>query len=160
MFNLARKLKNFIFTDNNSPTDTNDNFDTQEDIKNDTKIFKQEQQREHDFSNDDSTIIREPLQRKKVSLKLLADGAGKQEIILDSVETNIGRQKSNEIVLNDKSVSRVHAQLINKKYYYKIRDLNSTNGSYVNGKTITEQKLVDGDQIRLGKTVLEFSLDG
>lgn len=158
MLDLARKLKNFIFADNNAASDK-DEFDTQEEIKSDTKIFKEPQRKEADISEDEETMIREPLSRKEVSLKIALNGQNKKKIILDSIETNIGRQKSNEIVLEDRSVSRVHAQLINKKYYYKIRDLSSTNGSYVNGELITEQKLVDGDRIRLGKTVLEFSLD-
>ena len=160
MLNLARKLKNFIFTNDNNVTDEDDEFDTQEEIKNNTKIFEDYQNDNHEVFKDDATIIREPLQRKKVSLKVLSKTGIEKEISVDSVETNIGRQKSNEIVLDDKSVSRVHAQLINKKYYYKIRDLSSTNGSYVNGEAIQEQKLADGDKIRLGKTVLEFSLDG
>lgn len=153
MLNLARKLKNFIFAD-----DSNE-FDTQEDIKNETKIFTEYQNKKEQSSADGETMIRQSLQQKKVSLKIITSDKGSREIILDSIETNIGRQKSNEVVLNDKSVSRVHAQLINKKYYYKIRDLNSTNGSYVNGELIAEQRLKDGDKIRLGKTVLEFSLD-
>ncbi|WP_204700220.1 FHA domain-containing protein [Halanaerobacter jeridensis] len=159
MLNLARKLKNFIFTDDNV-NDENDEFDTQEEIKNDTKIFSDYQSGTANVSENDKTIIREPLRKKEVRLRVLTQNGIEKEIVIDSVETNIGRQKSNEIVLNDKSVSRVHAQLINKKYYYKIRDLSSTNGSYVNGKAIKEQKLVDGDKIKLGKTTLEFSLDG
>lgn len=157
MLNLARKLKEFIFTDNES-TAADTGYDTQENVNNDTKIFEKRQRQRRDFSEQDSTIIRESLQRKKVSLKIMTNGQNKKEIVLDSIETNIGRQKSNEIVLKDKSVSRVHAQLINKRYYYKIRDLNSTNGSYVNGELIKEQRLADGDEIRLGKTILKFSL--
>ena len=151
--NLARKLKEFIFTDHD------DSFNTQETIDNETKTFNKKDIKQEEISVGDETIIREPLGRKNVSLKLLVNEKLKEEVILDSIETNIGRQKSNEVVLNDKSVSRVHAQLINKKYYYKIRDLSSTNGLYINGELVKEKKLSDGDKIRLGETVLEFSLE-
>ncbi|MGM0501577.1 MAG: FHA domain-containing protein [Bacillota bacterium] len=153
MLNLARKLKAWIFTNDNG-----DSFGTQETIDNETKVFKKQELKNPDFSAEDSTIIREPIGRKKASLKRLVDGQPYQNIVLDSIETNIGRQNSNEIVIKDKSVSRVHAQLINKKYYYKIRDLSSTNGLYINGELVQEQKLSAGDKIRLGETILEFSL--
>ncbi|MGM0369881.1 MAG: FHA domain-containing protein [Bacillota bacterium] len=153
MFNLARKLKRFIFADNND-------FDTQQTIDNETKVFNKQDINDDDSGIDDATIIREPIGRKQVSLRISSSKKTERKFILDSVETNIGRQQGNEVVLKDKSVSRVHAQLINKKYYYKIRDLSSTNGLYVNGEAIEEQKLEDGDEIRLGETILEFSLDG
>jgi pSer/pThr/pTyr-binding forkhead associated (FHA) protein len=153
LFNLAWKLKRFIFADDND-------FDTQETIDNETKVFNKQDISNDDSGIDDSTIIREPIGRKQVSLVIRGSKIEQRKFILDSVETNIGRQQGNEVVLKDKGVSRVHAQLINEKYYYKIRDLSSTNGLYVNGEAIEEQKLTDGDEIRLGETILEFSLDG
>ncbi|AGB40853.1 FHA domain-containing protein [Halobacteroides halobius DSM 5150] len=103
-----------------------------------------------------STIKIKPLKRKEAYLRLLIDNKEKASFVLDSVETNIGRQLSNEIVISDRSVSRVHAQIIDKKYYYLVRDLNSTNGVLVNDEFITEKQLTDGDKIKLGEAILEF----
>jgi hypothetical protein len=86
----------------------------------------------------------------------LIDAEKEQCFQLDSIETNIGRQESNEITLLDRSVSRVHAQIIDKKYYYLVRDLNSTNGLLVNGEFVKERQLTNGDEIKLGEVRLEF----
>ena len=91
-------------------------------------------------------------------LEILSDNINLDSVEITAVETNIGRQRSNEIVLFDSSVSRVHAQIVKKKYYYLIKDLNSTNGVIVNNNYVKEKILNNGDLILLGDIRLKFIL--
>jgi hypothetical protein len=68
--------------------------------------------------------------------------------------TNIGRDITNEIVINDREVSRHHMRLMRGQDGYTIEDLGSTNGTFVNGKRLTgATPLKNGDMIGLGETV-------
>lgn len=71
-------------------------------------------------------------------------------------KTTIGRDPSNTIRLQDQRISRQHCQVWREGIHYKIRDLNSRNGTYVNNLPVTETILVPGDLIQLGETVLTF----
>lgn len=72
---------------------------------------------------------------------------------------SIGRDASNNIVLNDKMVSRKHAQLfIGADGRVQIKDLGSSNGTFVNGNKISEQVLSAGDIVKCGTTFLNWSL--
>lgn len=68
----------------------------------------------------------------------------------------IGRDASEAIQIMDQGVSRQHAELFKIGEMYFIRDLGSTNGTFVNDVRITEELLRAGDQIRIGTTVLVF----
>jgi pSer/pThr/pTyr-binding forkhead associated (FHA) protein len=71
--------------------------------------------------------------------------------ILEPVIT-LGRQNSNDVVVAEVGVSRQHAEIASTKSRYYLRDLSSTNGTFVNGTKIGEEShlLEDGDKIRLG----------
>jgi Zn-dependent protease with chaperone function len=72
---------------------------------------------------------------------------------------SIGRDASNNIVLNDKMVSRKHAQLlVSADGRVLIKDLGSSNGTFVNGNKISEQLLNAGDIVKCGTTFLNWSL--
>ena len=79
---------------------------------------------------------------------------------LNSDLLRIGRDPTNDFVVDDIEVSRNHAKITCLDDIYKIEDLNSTNGTFINGRQINQpEKLKDGDLINLGeKNVLEFSL--
>src|SRR5581483_8795446 len=66
----------------------------------------------------------------------------------------IGRAKSNAIVVDDALTSRVHAVLVSESAGLEIRDNNSSNGTFVNGKRITKAVLRDGDVVTIGNTDL------
>ena len=70
----------------------------------------------------------------------------------------IGRGSDNDIIITDSKVSRNHLQIVqNNEGYFSIVDLNSTNGTYVNGKRITgEVRINPGDQIKIGNTILPW----
>ena len=71
----------------------------------------------------------------------------------------IGRDQSCDIVLSDSSISRRHAVLEQRRKLYVIRDLNSTNGTFVNGIRITERVLQPEDEIQLGTTICSIRVD-
>ena len=68
----------------------------------------------------------------------------------------LGRSRDCDIVLDDKSVSRRHAELVRHGDGFLLRDLDSTNGSSVNGKRIREAAVEPGDDIVLGTVALTF----
>jgi pSer/pThr/pTyr-binding forkhead associated (FHA) protein len=71
----------------------------------------------------------------------------------------MGRALDNMIRLEDGTVSHHHAMLLLDGPDYKLRDLNSTNGTRVNGLRIVESKLHNGDQVRLGSVEMRYEQD-
>ena len=68
----------------------------------------------------------------------------------------IGKLPENDIELNDNTVSRQHCRLVRMEKSFKLMDLKSTNGSFVNGKRVMEKVLQEGDKITVGRTTIEF----
>jgi predicted component of type VI protein secretion system len=71
----------------------------------------------------------------------------------------IGRGQDNTIIINHPSVSTRHAQLQRDGETYRLKDLNSTNGTRVNGIPITEAMLRSGDQIQFGAADARYEPD-
>ena len=71
----------------------------------------------------------------------------------------IGREPSNDIVVENLLVSSYHARIDPAGNDYILTDLQSKNGTVVNGERVTSSKLKNGDQILIGKHQLVFSLD-
>jgi transcriptional regulator with GAF, ATPase, and Fis domain len=72
-------------------------------------------------------------------------------------ELSIGREKSNAIAVEDRMLSRHHCTIRNEDSEFRIRDLGSSNGTYVNGLPIAAHTLKDGDQIRAGQSLFVFT---
>lgn len=72
--------------------------------------------------------------------------------------TRLGREKHNDIRVDDEGVSRSHTEIVRREGGYVIRDLGSTNGTYLNDKRIQEAVLSDGDRIALGDTILLYQI--
>ncbi|MBV8198596.1 MAG: DUF3662 domain-containing protein [Candidatus Eremiobacteraeota bacterium] len=68
----------------------------------------------------------------------------------------LGRNDDNEIVLHDQSVSRAHATIATNGNDVLVTDLDSTNGTFVNGRRVTTHPLRDGDELRFGNTVMRL----
>lgn len=68
----------------------------------------------------------------------------------------IGRDPQNDLVLDDRRVSRKHAEIRLRLGRYTLYDLQSTNGTYVNGRRVAEKVLEDGDTISVGGLELMF----
>jgi pSer/pThr/pTyr-binding forkhead associated (FHA) protein len=70
--------------------------------------------------------------------------------------STIGRSQDNTIVLDVPDVSRRHARLERSGNHLRIYDLNSTNGTRINGEAIHISDVQEGDEIRIGSATLEL----
>ena len=79
-------------------------------------------------------------------------------LVYEDLETpvTIGREEDNVIQLNDERVSRVHAKLQEDRRQVILTDLNSTNGSRVNGHPVQLRVLQPGDHVQIGRCTLLF----
>jgi hypothetical protein len=68
----------------------------------------------------------------------------------------VGTSPDCTIVLKDPSISGRHAEIAIAGRGYRITDLGSTNGTYVNDKRVTSEDLIDNDSVRLGRTNFKF----
>ncbi|MGH7163044.1 MAG: FHA domain-containing protein [Planctomycetota bacterium] len=75
---------------------------------------------------------------------------------LTQQRTTVGRKETNTLVLKDTVASSYHCEIVRDLNGYTIRDLGSTNGTLVNGETVTEAQLTHGAKIRIGNTRLVF----
>ena len=72
----------------------------------------------------------------------------------------IGRSSKCDVQVDQESVSRNHARISRLGDGYTIRDLGSTNGTYVNDELVDEIVLRDGDQVKIGRTIFKFIVGG
>jgi hypothetical protein len=84
------------------------------------------------------------------------DGVVIKEVQLTKDRTSLGRRPYNDIVIDNLAVSGEHAvfQMSGNEVY--LEDLNSTNGSYVNGKAVKKQLLQNADTVEIGKYKIKY----
>ncbi|HEY4015075.1 MAG TPA: GGDEF domain-containing protein [Polyangiaceae bacterium] len=75
---------------------------------------------------------------------------------LGSAPFEIGRATKNDLALDEESISRHHARITFDGTDHWVGDLRSTNGTFVNDVVIREHRLQDGDQVRIGRSILKF----
>ena len=75
---------------------------------------------------------------------------------LDKEMVTIGRLGESDVMIDDKGVSRRHAQIRTKDGRSTLTDLGSTNGTKLNGQQVQSRPLSDGDRITVGTTVIEY----
>jgi pSer/pThr/pTyr-binding forkhead associated (FHA) protein len=88
------------------------------------------------------------------------DGVVIKEVQLTKDRTTLGRRPYNDIVIDNLAVSGEHAVMQMSGSDVFLEDLNSTNGTYVNGKAIKKQQLQNADTIEIGKYKIKFVNDG
>jgi pSer/pThr/pTyr-binding forkhead associated (FHA) protein len=88
------------------------------------------------------------------------DGVVIKEVQLTKDRTTLGRRPYNDIVIDNLAVSGEHAVMQMSGADVFLEDLNSTNGTYVNGKAIKRQQLQNGDTVEIGKYKIKFVHDG
>jgi hypothetical protein len=81
------------------------------------------------------------------------DGTGRR-LVLDGGPLTIGRASDNDLILDDRRVSRHHARLQARRGMLVLTDLGSANGSRVNGVAVSEAALGAGDRIEIGTAIL------
>lgn len=78
--------------------------------------------------------------------------------LLDDSEIGSGRHPESDIFLDDVTVSRRHAVFVRDGEGYRVRDVGSLNGTYVNRERIDETTLAAGDEVQIGKFRLMYFL--
>ena len=105
-----------------------------------------------------------------VSLGELPDGLGMlvvkrgpnagSKYVLDADVTSAGRHPDSDIFLDDITVSRRHAEFTRTGTTYRVRDVGSLNGTYVNRERADDAVLAHGDEVQIGKFKLVFFSGG
>jgi hypothetical protein len=87
------------------------------------------------------------------------DGVVIKEVQITKDKTTLGRRPYNDIVIDNLAVSGEHAvlQMVGSDVF--IEDLNSTNGTYINGKAVKKQLLSHNDTVEIGKYKIKFMVD-
>jgi len=88
------------------------------------------------------------------------DGVVIKDVQLTKDRTTLGRRPYNDVVIDNLAVSGEHAVMQMSGNEMFLEDLNSTNGTYVNGKAIKRQALNNGDTIEIGKYKIRYVYDG
>ena len=76
--------------------------------------------------------------------------------VLDAGEFSVGRNPSNRLSVSDPSLSRHHCVIAARGSQFEIRDLDSRNGTFVNGVPVHERVLADSDEIQIGNSLFLF----
>src|SRR5258706_5681133 len=88
-------------------------------------------------------------------------GGAERRETFETSELTVGRVQGNELMLPKGNVSKRHARLLYRDGRFIVTDLNSTNGTYVNRRRITQATIVrEGDRIYIGDFVLRIELPG
>ncbi len=80
-------------------------------------------------------------------------------IALEKEETTFGRKEGNDIVIDNPAVSGFHGKIKKEGEAYFVEDLDSTNGTFINGRRIKKEELKNKDQVRVARHILEFISD-
>src|SRR5262245_50522226 len=86
-------------------------------------------------------------------------GRAPEEVPLKSPDFKIGRDFSNDLRLEDPTVSSHHCRIQGDAGEFVLIDLDSTNGSFINGKAVNRARLGHGDEIVIGSTRFCFLVD-
>src|SRR6185369_1795912 len=84
------------------------------------------------------------------------DGVVIKEVQLSKDRTTLGRRPYNDIVIDNLAISGEHAVLQMSGNEVYLEDLNSTNGTYVNGKAVKKQLLQNSDTVEIGKYKIKY----
>lgn len=93
-------------------------------------------------------------------LYLKFDQSVLKEIPLTQAAATIGRLPDNTVQIDNLAVSGHHARIYWNDGHYVVEDLGSLNGTYVNNKRVGQATLIHGDQVLIGKHVVEFKNEG
>jgi diguanylate cyclase (GGDEF)-like protein len=98
-----------------------------------------------------------PVRRGEACLVVIYGSDLGRRVPLSAQSFEIGRASKSDLSIDQESVSRAHARITRSNDgSYRILDLGSTNGTYVNDLAVSEAKLRDGDQIKIGRSILKF----
>lgn len=96
-----------------------------------------------------------------VGLLIVARGPNEgSTYLVDADAVTVGRHPDSSIFLDDITVSRRHSVIERAEDAFRIRDVGSLNGTYVNHDRVDQNTIVDGDEIQVGRFVLIFRVGG
>ena len=120
---------------------------------------------EGESSGTGAGIVDEDAKTKAISLEkvvaklILRSGAANfTELVIEKNELLIGRGQDCDIIIDDKKASRKNSLIRRAGLHFSIKDLDSSNGTYVNGEKITETELNSDDLIQIGNVEIEFKV--
>ncbi len=108
-------------------------------------------------------VIKDTIGMTPVRLKFITGVQAGNEFIIRKPITTLGRALDNDIVLESGDISRHHARLEYANEQIRVVDLDSTNGTRVNGKSVRSQSVRSGDEVAFGTLtaeILPFQQDG
>jgi len=116
---------------------------------------------ENEFNSDTETapievqpLIEEDQARVPVLIVMSGEQIGQRHEI-DTQRVRIGRADDAELTVQDVSISRYHAQVYqNREGRWCVRDMGSTNGTFVNGRRVEEAALSSGDRVQVGEAII------
>ena len=110
----------------------------------------------HTMVLDRDALLHERPRAPRATLEVPAE---RRRVALTGEPLTIGRDPENDLVLDDRRVSRRHAEIRPRLGRYTLYDLQSTNGTSVNGRRVAEVALSDGDEIVIGGAALVLHVE-
>src|SRR3990172_1502339 len=98
-----------------------------------------------------------PLVLKKMRFVVVKGRDAGREMVLQKAQAAVGTLAGNDLVLTDPTVSRRHAVVAERADGYLLRDLDSTNGTFLDNVRVREGYISPGSVIRLGETEISFT---
>jgi len=93
------------------------------------------------------------------NLVIITGPSSGKKIPLLPMTMSIGREHDNNIELKDPDVGRYHARIMYEKSRFVLEDLESSNGTWLNGEKITQAGLKNGDRVKIGETEMAIDFD-
>jgi len=100
--------------------------------------------------------VDEPTSGSRAELTGLSSGVSGQSFALSATRIVVGRASSCELQLEDSSVSSEHARLVRDSAGWRVVNLLSTNGTFVNDRKVSSSAIASGDRIRFGRVEFRF----
>jgi pSer/pThr/pTyr-binding forkhead associated (FHA) protein len=81
-------------------------------------------------------------------------GEERREVLIENPDLTIGRSAENTVPLPDTRLSRRHAVISWDELGFLVKDLDSANGTWLNRRRVASDRLLQGDEIRVGRTLI------
>ncbi|HLF94936.1 MAG TPA: FHA domain-containing protein [Planctomycetota bacterium] len=85
-----------------------------------------------------------------IHLLITHDGV-RREVLIEKPGLTIGRSSENDLPLPDRRLSRRHARIEGDELGFVVKDLDSANGTWLNRRRVASDRLLQGDEIRVGR---------
>ena len=120
----------------------------------------QPDQKTYHFDSTRPSQVEEPPPGWLRAKLVVMTGAQKgQEFSIMQARTVIGRGEDSHVMITDPSMSRHHAELVYGAAEFRVRDLESSNGTLLNGSAVEEYAVRNDDKLTMGETILRFQIE-